>query len=123
MLNAAYGVEGTLTRLAGENENYLVAGEGGARYVLKLADPDAAEELIALEHAAVEAAHASGLDAAFPRIVRTADGQTTARLHPPDGEPRLGRLLEFVDGTPWHDAGPASDAGCGRSHQAPSRPT
>ncbi len=111
----AYGLKATVSRLAGENENYLVTTTDGTRHVLKLADPQAARSLIALEHAAVEAVHASGLDVALPRIVPTPSGAVASAYEPPDGRPRLGRLLQFVEGTPWSEAAPAPDA---RLHHA-----
>ncbi len=101
LLAEAYGIEGDLVRLPGENENYAVAAKSGERFVLKLADPALGSEELELEHQAVESAHAAGLGVALPRIQPTRAGGIEARSS------RLkaarGRLLGFVHGSAWND--------------------
>lgn len=104
-----YGLDGaTLSRLRGENENYLVSTPGDARYVLKLAGEHDRRATLELEHEAVEAVHAGrpGLD--VPRFVPARDGSLVTAVRPPEGDTRLARLLVFVPGSPWHDEVPAS---------------
>ena len=111
----AYGVEATVTRLAGESENYLATAAEGTRYVFKLADVGASRDVMALEQKAVEVLHASDLGVALPRLVPTRGGLDVSVYEPPGGAPRLGRLLTFVEGTPWGEATPAPEA---RLHHA-----
>ncbi len=40
LIYTQYGITAKLTRLAGENENYLVESDQGMNYVLKLADKE-----------------------------------------------------------------------------------
>ncbi|MEJ2541051.1 MAG: aminotransferase class III-fold pyridoxal phosphate-dependent enzyme [Gemmatimonadota bacterium] len=103
-----WGLEATFSRLGGENENHLVTTGPGRRYVLKLGDPGDSLDEIGLEQAAVEAVHAAGIDVGVPRVVPTRGGSPLATFRPPDGPPRPSRLLSFVEGTLWDDAGPAS---------------
>ena len=107
LLESAYGLIGELTRLPGENENYMVRAEDGGTYVLKLADEAVTREVIDLEHRAVEAIHAAVPDIALPRTVLSSNGLIEAV----DGPTGLrARLLEFVPGTAWCEAGGANGA-------------
>ena len=107
-LNVEYGLEAAVSRLEGENENFLAVDRQGIRRVLKLAGPADAPALLALEHAAVEAVHAAGLAIALPRLLPTLRGTIDALYIPGQGEPRRGRLLAFVTGQPWGSEVPAS---------------
>ncbi|HWQ08500.1 MAG TPA: phosphotransferase, partial [Holophaga sp.] len=103
LLREAYGLDARVSRLDGENENYLAQGQDGTRYVLKLADPSDDPALLDLEHAAVEAVHTAGLGLELPRILPTLQGAVAA-----EGAGRRGRLLAFVSGQPWGTDVPAS---------------
>ena len=105
LLREAYGLEGRISRLEGENENYLVVDPQGVRTVLKLADPAQDPALLELEHAAVEAVHGGGLGLVLPRLVPTRRGSVIA-----EGSGRRGRLLTFVPGGPWGSDVPSSEA-------------
>ena len=105
-----YCITADLTRVAGENENYLVAASSGSRYILKLAGPKEPPAVIELEHAAVEAAAVAHTGIALPRIVPTRDGSVAAVFTTPKGETRLGRLLSFVPGIAWSQDIPATRA-------------
>ncbi len=108
ILRHDYGVEGTISRLPGENENYLVTEPSGRRFVYKFADPERTSDLIDLEHRAVDAIVASGLDLGLPRIVPTRQGDIESTDSRPDGTELRGRLVEFVDGTAWVESGSPS---------------
>ncbi|MCR9244425.1 MAG: aminotransferase class III-fold pyridoxal phosphate-dependent enzyme [bacterium] len=95
------------SRLAGENENYLVT-RGDERWVLKIETAPTAG-LLAAEQAAMAAVQAADPQLCVPLVVQAAAGGDAASL--PDG--RTARLLGFVDGTAWRDAvekAPASAA-------------
>jgi 4-aminobutyrate aminotransferase-like enzyme/Ser/Thr protein kinase RdoA (MazF antagonist) len=104
LLREAWGLEGTLAPLGGENQNHLVTTPEGARYVLKVADARATRDEVALERAAVRAVEAAGPDVALPHVLPTRTGEVVA----PAGEGRLARLLTFVSGRPWGESGAAS---------------
>ncbi|MDH3925332.1 MAG: hypothetical protein OET41_12070, partial [Xanthomonadales bacterium] len=45
-LKSNYGLVGTLTRLSGENLNYLISGERGPSHVVKIVDDDMPPEVV-----------------------------------------------------------------------------
>lgn len=108
-LKAAYGISGSIHRLAGENENYLIELADGVNYVLKLADGISMCDRILLEHAAVEAVFEYDIGVSLPRIVPNQDGEYVVTMDMGAGDPHFGRLLQFVSGDPWGEKAPASD--------------
>jgi len=108
LLTTQYGIDADLTRLAGENENYLVASCDGTAYVLKLADQDTSCGMIEIEHLAVEALIDAGLPLNLPRVIPTRANEIEARYMALDGNLIRGRLLAFVEGAPWCSDTPAS---------------
>ena len=106
-IHTMYGIEARLSRLGGEGENHLVAAPDGARYVLKLAPPDADRAALDFEQAAVEVLHTKAPDLDLPRVVPNRDGDGVSVFEAEDGDARLARLLTFVPGTAWAEAGPA----------------
>ena len=114
LLRAEYGLSGTLTRLAGENENYLVVTPKREKYVLKVVPEEIGEDLPELENAATEAVAASDdVRLALPRFVPTLAGRIEARHATTPHRTVRARLLTFVKGTPWCEAGPPSPARLG----------
>ncbi|HYN10719.1 MAG TPA: aminotransferase class III-fold pyridoxal phosphate-dependent enzyme [Vicinamibacterales bacterium] len=97
-----YGLTGTISPLGGGGSNGQIATVDGRRFVVKLADDDSPSDVIALEHAAAEAAHADlgRLNVALPRMVRTRGG-TIESVREIDGRIARLRVLEWVAGTPW----------------------
>ncbi|MCP4200608.1 MAG: aminotransferase class III-fold pyridoxal phosphate-dependent enzyme [bacterium] len=109
LLSSEYGISGSITALAGENDNFLVVDPSGERFVLKLNGDQQSTATLELEHLAVETLAASDLDLELPRIVPTRRG-TIESAHEAGEHEIRGRLLRFVAGTAWGDAGPASSA-------------
>lgn len=108
LLGTCYGITGTLTRLAGENENYLVKTDQDISYVLKLADGDTTTGMIEIEDVAVQRLKDAGLDISLPGVIPTRLGEIEAN-HPTKNHGILrGRLLEFVDGKAWCGSLPAT---------------
>ncbi|MEM9594155.1 MAG: aminotransferase class III-fold pyridoxal phosphate-dependent enzyme [Acidobacteriota bacterium] len=106
LLDNGYGLAGALSRLPGENLNYRLDAADGRRFVLKLAGEDQDEAFLTFERSVVDVLSAEGPELRLPRVVETLGGDGVATGY---GGTRA-RLLEFVDGTPWCDAGPPSDA-------------
>ncbi|HEX7779698.1 MAG TPA: aminotransferase class III-fold pyridoxal phosphate-dependent enzyme, partial [Vicinamibacterales bacterium] len=100
---AEYDLAGALSPLGGEGTNALLTTPDSRRFVVKLADEDSPPEAIALEHAAIEAAHddLSRLGVALPRFVRMRSGGIESTRPGDDGRPRRLRVLEWVPGKPW----------------------
>lgn len=109
MLDTAYGLKAAITRLDGENDNYLVTTDSGARFVLKIAAAGQAPDLIELENAAVSAVQDACPELTLPQIVRTRSGELAATLPPNSAAPpQRARLLRYVDGEDWFDGGRVS---------------
>ena len=107
MLADSYGICGDLARLPGENATYLVTTDDDERFVFKLAGEAQTSAFLELEHRAVERAHTASLGIRLPRLIPTRSGEDESRYRTPEGALLRGRLIEFVPGTQWSDAGPS----------------
>jgi len=93
-----YGIKGSLSRLEGENINYLVLANDGERYVLKIVDEHLPSEVVAMEYAAVEYAISSGFRLNLPQIIRNLNNKLESGI-----EIRINRryraiLFSYIDG-------------------------
>jgi len=97
-LAANYGIVGSLTRLPGENLNFLVTETDGTKHVLKIVDSHMPPAVVQMEHAVMEYAVAAGFKPHLPQIIENKFGniETPIILHR-NGSNRL-RLIEFIDG-------------------------
>lgn len=109
-VEGAYGLRGSVHRLAGENENYLIELPDGEKFVLKLASERTTRERILMEHSMMQALRESNVGVALPRHVPDLNGNLMAFLQVDEGDPRLARMLQFVPGEPWGEKAPASTA-------------
>lgn len=100
-LETFYGIRGSLSRLPGENLNYLVTTAEGEPYVFKIVDDDMPAAVVEMENAVIEHALSVGFPYHLPRIIKNRQGQieTGIKLH--DNPANRSRLLEFVDGIQW----------------------
>jgi 4-aminobutyrate aminotransferase-like enzyme/Ser/Thr protein kinase RdoA (MazF antagonist) len=108
ILSDEYGLEGTASRLPGENENYLIATIAGTRFVLKLATEGGSSDVLDLERVAAETIATSGVGVAVSRVLPTRHGLLEAQCDGPDGVPLRARVLEYVPGVPWGESDPAT---------------
>ena len=97
-LRENYSLEGRLSRLGGENLNYLVQTPSGERYVFKIVDEDMPPEVVAMEFRAIEHAISSGIQMDFPKIIRNLNGRIETGIELHKNELYRARLLHFVDG-------------------------
>ena len=96
-----YGITGHVSRLSGENFNYLIVALDGQQYVLKLVS----DGLIDLEHQVVERILAAGINLDLPRIIHTRSGHIEVGFPLSEGTSLRARLFETVSGKPWREAG------------------
>ncbi len=101
----AYGLSVSAARLPGENLNFLLEGEDGRRYVLKVAGEGLPDQVIDLEHRMIERLISAGIELELPRILPNQDGRIESTLKLEDGSSQRARLLAFVGGTAWDKAG------------------
>jgi 4-aminobutyrate aminotransferase-like enzyme/Ser/Thr protein kinase RdoA (MazF antagonist) len=102
LLAAEYGLAGILTRLPGENLNYLVTVGTSERYVLKIAPPERDAAIIDMEYRAVCHAGERSSGLRLPGTVLTRSGEAAAEWGSNEALVRA-QLLGFVTGTPWCD--------------------
>ena len=76
-----YGIEGSLSRLSGENINYLVTADDGQRYVFKIVGDDMPPEAMAMEYAAIEHAVSNGFGLKMPQIVRNKQNSLNSGIY------------------------------------------
>ena len=109
LLEIEYGLSGEISRLAGENENFLIKQQDGTCFVLKMADDETTVGMIEIEHLAVERLINAGIDIRLPRVIPTRTNGVQACLMTENRKEIRGRLLEFVDGVAWCQALPAAE--------------
>ncbi len=93
-----YGIEGSLSRLSGENINYLVTVDDEKRYVLKIVGEDMPSEVVAMQFAAIEHAISSGFGPQVPRLLKNKYNKIESGIN--TRKKRLYRLLlyKFIEG-------------------------
>jgi len=97
-----YGIDGVLSRLPGENLNYLVSGMGGQKYVAKIAGDELPPFLVDLQSKAIqharERANLAPMPLEFPMIIGNLQHHPeTGVALPGIGYKRL-RILSFIEG-------------------------
>ncbi len=102
LLQEEYGVSGSLSRLAGENINYLIHSDKN-RYVLKLASRERSNLVLDMEHRAEKFVLDSDLELQVPRTIKTRTGKIFAELAICPDTTLRARLLRFLAGTPWDE--------------------
>ena len=98
-LSDRYGIKGSLTRLTGENINYLVEVSEQERYVLKIVDENMPTEVMAMEFAAIEHFIANGFDLELPRIVKNKQYKINTGIILRKKRESRAILYYFIDGT------------------------
>jgi len=103
----AYGIRGSVRRLGGHNENFLIESVDGTEFVLKLASEYTDHDRMQLEHVAVEAVFESGTGVGLPRLIPDRLGKFVTELDVGEDSKRSCRLLQFVPGVDWGNRAPA----------------
>lgn len=99
VLQAHYGMTGTLDRLGGEHDdNFLVSGESG-QFILKISDPAEDLEVVDFQTAALDHVERRDPSIAVPRSLSDANGNRQSYAQFSDGSRRLVRLTGFLPGT------------------------
>ncbi len=113
LLKKEFGIVGSVDRVAGENENYLIIADNQSRYVLKVAEENHPLALIDLENIAVEAVAASCPNLELPRLVRTRKEKIAVSFYPEEESmPLNARLLHYVEGSAWFENLPVTTKRC-----------
>jgi Ser/Thr protein kinase RdoA (MazF antagonist) len=108
-LAANYGIQGKLSRLPGENINFLLTAVDGRKHIVKVVDEHMPPPVIELEYAAMEYAANAGFQPSLPRIIENEDGnlETGIQIHLNINNRLL--VKDFINGTEMSDITDISD--------------
>lgn len=93
-----YGIEGSLSRLTGENINYLVTVDDAARYVLKIVGENMPSEVVAMECSAIEHAVSNGFRLELPRILKNRHDKIESGIYIRNKHVDRALLYHFIAG-------------------------
>lgn len=93
-----YGLSGSLTRLSGENLNYLLLTGEGERFVIKIVDDDMPPEVVEMEFEAMEFAVSAGFSLEMPRILKNLNKNIETRITIHTNVQNRLRVLSFIEG-------------------------
>jgi Ser/Thr protein kinase RdoA (MazF antagonist) len=94
-----YAIEGSLSRLPGENLNYLVQTKTGEKYIAKIAGEEMPAELVDMEQAALQHAVRARLQLLLPQIIVNKFGNYETGINILNKSINRLRLLHYIDGT------------------------
>lgn len=97
-LRSHYEIEGSLSRLGGENINYLVTAIEGKRYVLKIVDEHMPSEVVAMENAAVEHAISKGFRLSLPHIIKNNHNKLESGIEIRLNQKNRAILFNYIEG-------------------------
>jgi len=97
-IHDAYGIDGSLSRLPGENLNYLVQVKDGSRYIAKVAGKDMPAGVIQMEYAALQYASRAGVKLLLPQLIVNKFGNIETRINIRNNDYNSLRILNYVDG-------------------------
>ena len=93
-----YGLDGTLTRLSGENLNYLLTLTNGDRLVVKIVDDDMPAEVVEMESEALKYAVFSGFRLKLPEIMENSDKKIETRIKIRINSLERLHILKYING-------------------------
>ncbi len=104
-----YGLDGTLTRLSGENLNYLLPRINGDRLVVKIVDDDMPAEVVEMEAEALKYAVLSGFRLKLPEIMENLDKKIETGIKIRINILERLRILQFINGIEIENIADISD--------------
>ena len=104
-----YGLDGTLTRLSGENLNYLLTRINGDRLVVKIVDDDMPAEVVEMESEALKHAASSGFRLKLPEIMENFHKKIETGIKIRINILERLRILQFINGIEIENIADISD--------------
>lgn len=96
-----FGITGQAVVLSAERDkNFLLQGNCGKRFVLKVSNPSEDPNITDFHTSALVYLEGSSPNLALPRVVRTPDGATGVTISLKDGRTTHARMLSYLAGTP-----------------------
>ena len=97
-----YGLSGVLKPLSGErDQNHLLTSADGAKYVVKVAGPDEARDVVDYQIKVLRHIEDKIPEVNVPHNLKTLDERDFAIVNSPSGQPHILRILSFIDGVPF----------------------
>jgi Ser/Thr protein kinase RdoA (MazF antagonist) len=104
-----YGIDGSLTRLPGENLNYLVRTRSGMQYVAKIAGQELPPEVVEMERLALQHARLCAAGLQVPDILENQNGHYETRIKISLNFSKRLRLMSFIGGIDLSEINDISD--------------
>jgi len=98
-LRDSYDLDAVLTRLPGENLNYLAVVENGEKYVVKIAADDQSEAFVEMEFLALEMAGRELSELALPKIQENKFGYIESFFVTGDSSRKRLRIIDYLSGS------------------------
>jgi Ser/Thr protein kinase RdoA (MazF antagonist) len=106
-----FGVAANATPLPSErDQNFLLDGAGGGRYVLKIAKSDEGRGVLDFQNAALKQVAERAPALAVPRLIPTRLGEDLTELKDRSGRPHYVRLISWLEGVMLVDATPHDES-------------
>lgn len=101
VLDAHYGMAGTLRRLDTEKDDtFLLTTSQGARFIVKFSNPDEDPDELSLQTDLLDHLARSDPGLPVPRVIRDRDGRGFFTITDSHGQSRMLRMLTYLEGTP-----------------------
>jgi len=98
-----YGIHAQLSRLPGENLNYLALANKDEKYIVKLAADDQSESFVDMEFLVLRQAADKLQDIRLPQIIETKSQNIEACLRFSDSSVKRLRIINFISGALLED--------------------
>ncbi|MEX1314703.1 MAG: aminotransferase class III-fold pyridoxal phosphate-dependent enzyme [Desulfotignum sp.] len=104
-----YQLSGDIVPLPGELDFNFRITQDSRKYVLKISRPDVSSGYFEFQQALLDHVNASKVPVVCPETIPAVDGKSISRIVDDAGNPRLVRLLTWIDGRLWSDVNPVTD--------------
>ncbi len=94
----SYGIHASVSRLPGENLNYLVQSTIGEKYIVKIASVDQSESFVEMEYLALQRAARLLPAIQFPQLIENRFGNVKTSLKLSNDSSKRLRLISFLSG-------------------------
>jgi 4-aminobutyrate aminotransferase-like enzyme/Ser/Thr protein kinase RdoA (MazF antagonist) len=109
ILDEFYGLKGRISAQAGEIDfNFKVATESGS-FLLKVSRPNADNDYLAFQEALLDQLTASDALPHYPQIILTKKKTKSANYEDKNGELRVVRVLNWIEGRLWSSVNPINE--------------
>jgi Ser/Thr protein kinase RdoA (MazF antagonist) len=109
VLDEFYDIGGSLSRLPGENVNFLLNDGNGHKFIVKIVHDELPSELIEMEFAALKHLERAQTGLSLPKINENKNGNYETRFLVPLMSPMRLRVLDYIEGDNLEDIADISE--------------